>query len=149
MNKWTIPLTIHFGTFGKLPTLIIIFVQFLLFRLQVIIGPTYQLFELNTGGPTSSSRWNSPTWFPHHVGCVYVRKGFLERKIILVFHATHYSIVWCETFFLQRRKRMRWFLFVESISIPYRRVRNVWFLSFVETEIHKAQNPLLCTQTSL
>lgn len=40
-----------------------------------------------------------------------------REEIVLIFHSTHSSVVWCNVFFMQKKKKMNWFSWMERISI--------------------------------
>lgn len=68
----------------------------------------------------------------------------IDRKIILIFHASHHPIVWCDIF-LAVKEKMNWFFSIQKISSSYGR-RNAGFLSPVQTKIPEVQNPLIANK---
>lgn len=65
----------------------------------------------------------------------------VERRIVLIFHATTFLAV-CDALSLLKRKKDELISLMERILVNYVRGRNAGFLSIGVMETHREQNPL-------
>lgn len=66
---------------------------------------------------------------------MWLDDSVIDRNIVLIFHVAQCLVVWRNTFFLLKKKKLNLFFATGKISIIYGNDRNAKFLSSKETKI--------------